>query len=71
MSLRQALIPSHILGRASLDFVGEGAGPIGALVAGLVATAIGYARLGRSGWYSGRLVIVGLLASAPITDTPK
>jgi MFS family permease len=43
VSLRQATIPAYILGRASasLDFVGEGAAPIGALVAGAVATAIG------------------------------
>jgi predicted MFS family arabinose efflux permease len=41
--LRQAIIPAHILGRASasLDFVGEGATPIGALVGGVVATVIG------------------------------
>jgi MFS family permease len=43
ISLRQAIIPAHLLGRASasLDFVGEGVTPIGALVAGAVATTIG------------------------------
>jgi predicted MFS family arabinose efflux permease len=42
-TLRQALIPNHLLGRvsASLDFMGEGATPIGALVGGMVATVIG------------------------------
>ncbi|MGQ0603215.1 MAG: MFS transporter [Anaerolineales bacterium] len=43
ISLRQAIIPMHMLGRASasLDFVGEGAVPIGALVGGAIATLIG------------------------------
>lgn len=43
ISLRQAVIPHDMLGRASasLDFVGEGASPVGALVGGLLATAIG------------------------------
>ncbi len=42
-TLRQTLIPNHLLGRvsASLDFMGEGATPIGALVGGMVATVIG------------------------------
>jgi MFS family permease len=42
-SLRQAVIPARLLGRASasLDFVGEGAAPVGALVGGLIATLIG------------------------------
>lgn len=42
-SLRQATIPGNILGRASasLDFVGEGAAPIGALVGGALASLIG------------------------------
>jgi predicted MFS family arabinose efflux permease len=42
-SLRQAAIPTHLLGRASasLDVVGEGATPLGALVGGAVATVIG------------------------------
>jgi len=59
VSLRQALIPTHMLGRASasLDFVGEGAGPIGALVAGVVATAIGT----RATWLVGA---VGILAGS-------
>jgi predicted MFS family arabinose efflux permease len=59
VSLRQVLIPTHILGRASasLDFVGEGAGPIGALVAGLVATAIG----ARATWLVGA---AGILAGS-------
>jgi predicted MFS family arabinose efflux permease len=56
-SLRQALIPSHMLGRvsASLDFVGEGASPIGALVGGLLATVIG----SRWTWLAGA---AGILA---------
>jgi predicted MFS family arabinose efflux permease len=43
ISLRQAVIPPQLLGRASasLDFVGEGAVPIGALAGGMVATLIG------------------------------
>jgi hypothetical protein len=43
VSLRQAVIPAAMLGRASAspDFVGGGAAPIDALVDGLVATAIG------------------------------
>jgi predicted MFS family arabinose efflux permease len=43
ISLRQAMIPADMLGRASasLNFVGEGASPIGALAGGLLATAIG------------------------------
>jgi predicted MFS family arabinose efflux permease len=43
ISLRQTVIPANILGRASasLDFVGEGAAPIGALVGGALATVIG------------------------------
>ena len=63
VSLRQATIPSHALGRtsASLDFIGEGATPIGALVAGAVATIIG-ARwtwlLGAAGILTGSLWLV-------------
>jgi len=59
VSLRQALIPTHMLGRASasLDFVGEGAGPIGALVAGVVATSIG----ARETWLVGA---AGILAGS-------
>jgi predicted MFS family arabinose efflux permease len=59
LSLRHALIPTHMLGRASasLDFVGEGAGPIGALVAGAVATAIG----ARATWLVGA---AGILAGS-------
>jgi MFS family permease len=59
VSLRQGIIPTHILGRASasLDFVGEGAGPIGALVAGGVATAIG----ARATWLVGA---AGILAGS-------
>jgi hypothetical protein len=59
VSLRQGIIPTHILGRASasLDFVGEGAGPIGALVAGTVATAIG----ARATWLIGA---AGILAGS-------
>jgi MFS family permease len=59
VSLRQSLIPPHMLGRASasLDFVGQGAGPIGALVAGAVATAIG----ARATWLVGA---AGILAAS-------
>ena len=59
VSLRQGIIPTHILGRASasLDFVGEGAGPIGALVAGVVATVIG----ARATWLVGA---AGILAGS-------
>jgi predicted MFS family arabinose efflux permease len=59
VSLRQSLIPPHMLGRASasLDFVGQGAGPIGALVAGVVATAIG----ARATWLVGA---AGILAAS-------
>jgi MFS family permease len=63
VSLRQATIPAYALGRtsASLDFIGEGATPIGALVAGAVATAIG-ARwtwlLGAAGILAGSLWLV-------------
>ena len=43
ISLKQAMIPNSILGRASasFDFVGEGATPLGALVGGAVAMLIG------------------------------
>lgn len=59
ISLRQSVIPSEILGRASasLDFVGEGASPVGGLVGGLLATAIG----ARSTWLVGA---VGILAAS-------
>jgi hypothetical protein len=48
-----------MLGRASasLDFVGQGAGPVGALVAGVVATAIG----ARGTWLVGA---AGILAAS-------
>jgi MFS family permease len=57
ISLRQAVIPAQMLGRASasLDFVGEGAAPIGALVGGLIATLIG----ARWTWLAGA---AGILA---------
>jgi len=59
ISLRQAVIPPQILGRASasLDFVGEGAAPIGALVGGMIATLIG----ARWTWLLGA---VGILAGS-------
>jgi len=59
ISLRQAVIPANILGRASasLDFVGEGAAPIGALVGGVLATAIG----ARWTWLAGA---AGILAGS-------
>jgi predicted MFS family arabinose efflux permease len=63
ISLRQAVIPVQILGRASasLDFVGEGAAPIGALVGGMIATLIG-ARwtwlLGAAGILAGSLWLI-------------
>ena len=59
ISLRQALIPAQTLGRASasLDFVGEGAAPIGALVAGIIATLIG----ARWTWLAGA---AGILAGS-------
>jgi len=59
ISLRQAVIPAQILGRASasLDFVGEGAAPIGALVGGIIATLIG----ARWTWLLGA---VGILAGS-------
>jgi predicted MFS family arabinose efflux permease len=59
-SLRQAVIPSALLGRvsASLDFVGEGASPIGALVAGGIATVIGM----RATWLLGAAgILLGAL----------
>ena len=59
ISLRQAIIPAAMLGRASasLDFVGEGASPIGALVGGLLATVIG----ARCTWLVGA---AGILAGS-------
>jgi predicted MFS family arabinose efflux permease len=63
ISLRQAVIPPQILGRASasLDFVGEGAAPIGALVGGIIASLIG-ARwtwlLGAAGILAGSLWLI-------------
>jgi len=59
ISLRQAVIPAQILGRASasLDFVGEGAAPIGALVGGMIATLIG----ARWTWLAGA---AGILAGS-------
>ncbi len=43
ISLRQSLIPSHLLGRAnaSMQFLTGGVGPIGALLAGVLGTFIG------------------------------
>ena len=43
ISLRQMLVPGHLLGRAnaSLGFLTEGIAPVGALVAGLVAGTLG------------------------------
>ena len=43
VSLRQALVPDHLLGRAnaSMHVMVGGLGPLGALVGGLLATAIG------------------------------
>ncbi len=43
ISLRQSVIPSHLLGRAnaSMQFLTGGVGPIGALLAGVLATFIG------------------------------
>lgn len=63
VSLRQAVIPPHVLGRASasLDFVGEGAAPIGALVAGALATNIGTGPtwlLGAAGIMAGALWLI-------------
>lgn len=42
-SLRQAVIPQHVLGRAnaSLDFLAHGMAPLGALTAGVLGTVIG------------------------------
>jgi MFS family permease len=59
ISLRQAVIPPQILGRASasLDFVGEGAAPIGALVGGIIAAFIG----ARWTWLLGA---IGILAGS-------
>jgi predicted MFS family arabinose efflux permease len=58
-SLRQAIIPAEMLGRASasLDFVGEGASPLGALVGGLLAGLIG----ARGTWLVGA---AGILAGS-------
>jgi MFS family permease len=43
MSLRQMIVPGHVLGRtnASIGFLSEGIGPIGALIAGVLAGLIG------------------------------
>lgn len=43
VSLRQAIIPNHLLGRvnASMHFLVEGIGPIGAILAGLLSSVIG------------------------------
>lgn len=43
VSLRQAIVPEHLLGRvnASVQFLVEGVGPIGALLAGLLGGLIG------------------------------
>ena len=43
ISLRQSIIPSHLLGRAnaSIQFLTGGVGPIGALLAGVLGTFIG------------------------------
>lgn len=58
-SLRQATIPGAMLGRASasLDFIGEGASPLGALVGGVLASLIGT----RFTWLVGA---AGILLSA-------
>jgi predicted MFS family arabinose efflux permease len=66
ISVRQAVIPPEMLGRASasLDFVGEGASPLGALVGGLLATAIG----ARWTWLAGAAGI--LLGSAWLIFSP-
>lgn len=43
LSLRQLIVPDHLLGRtnASFGFLAEGVAPIGALIAGVLATGIG------------------------------
>lgn len=43
LSLQQIVVPNHLLGRtnASIGFLVEGIAPIGAIVAGLLATALG------------------------------
>lgn len=43
VSLRQMITPEHVLGRvnASMDLIGEGIAPIGAVIAGGLATAFG------------------------------
>ncbi len=43
MSLRQMLVPDRLLGRAnaSMNFLAEGVSPLGALIAGALATAFG------------------------------
>ncbi|MFN8448961.1 MAG: MFS transporter [Anaerolineae bacterium] len=43
LSLRQLIVPDHLLGRtnASFGFLAEGVAPVGALIAGVVATGIG------------------------------
>jgi hypothetical protein len=59
MSLRQMLVPDRLLGRtnASVGFLAEGVGPIGAIVAGLLAGIIG-ARVTLM------IAVLGILASA-------
>jgi len=43
VSLRQSIIPNHLLGRvnASAQFLTEGIWPLGAILAGLLSEAIG------------------------------
>lgn len=59
MSLRQMLVPDRLLGRAnaSMNFLAEGVSPLGALIAGALATTFGTR---ATIW----IAVLGILASA-------
>ena len=62
VSLRQHVIPDHLLGRvnSAYRFVGWGAGPLGALAGGLVANAFGL----RAPWLVGGIITAVCLVVA-------
>jgi MFS family permease len=68
VSLRQQLIPDHLLGRVNsvYRFVGWGSIPVGAFVGGVVAEAFGL----RAGWLiSGLVIAVTLVLAMPRLTT--
>lgn len=66
-ALRQALIPSHLLGRVGSAYrlIGVGAGAVGALTGGLLASGFG---LAAPFWFAAALMILVAFASMPFVN---